>query len=223
MSGAASPGRKYLPAAGHAWALPLYDPIVRLLGLVASRRALVERAALRPGHRVLDLGCGTGGLALLIARLHPGVEVVGVDPDAHALARARRKAERAGVAIRLDEAFGDTLPYEAAAFDRVLSAFVLHHLPAEEKVKTLREVRRVLAPGGALHLLDFGGPESVPRGFLARWLHASHRLRDNFGDRLPALLTEAGFAEPRMVDHRATFLGHIAYFRGTAGYTVVVR
>ena len=88
--------RTYLPAAGHDWSLPLYDPIVKLLGGDAARKALLEQAALRPGQRVLDVGCGTGTLATLIKQLYPDVEVVGLDPDPKALARARRKAARAG-------------------------------------------------------------------------------------------------------------------------------
>jgi ubiquinone/menaquinone biosynthesis C-methylase UbiE len=207
--------RAYLPAAGHAWALPLYDPIVKLLGGEAARRTLVEQAALRPGDRVLDLGCGTGGLTLLIKRLHPHVEVVGLDPDPQALARARRKAARAGVALQLDQGFGDELPYPDASFDRVLSAFVLHHVPPDEKEPTLREVRRVLAPGGALHLVDFGGPDPKVGGVLTRWIHASHHLRDNFGDRIPALLRQAGLTDAQMVSHRRMLLGHIAYFRAS--------
>jgi ubiquinone/menaquinone biosynthesis C-methylase UbiE len=213
----AGPRRAYLPAAGHAWALPLYDPLVKLLGGEAARRALVEQAALRPGDRVLDLGCGTGGLALLIKRLHPDVEVVGLDPDPRALARAHRKAARAGLAIQLDQGFGDALPYPDGAFDRLLSAFVLHHLPANQKEPTLREARRVLKPGATLHLLDFGGPEASAGGWLSRMLHASHRLRDNYGDRIPALVRQAGLVDARMVSHRGMLFGHIAYYRAAVG------
>jgi ubiquinone/menaquinone biosynthesis C-methylase UbiE len=164
---------------------------------------------------VLDLGCGTGGLALLIKRLHPHVEVVGLDPDPQALARARRKAARAGVTLQLEQGFGDALPYPDASFDRVLSAFVLHHVPVEEKEPTLREVRRVLTPEGALHLLDFGGPDPKVGGFLTRWIHASHHLHDNFGDRIPKLLRRAGFADVRMVSHGRLLLGRVAYFRAS--------
>ena len=211
-----TPRRSYLPAAGHAWLLPLYDPIDRLLGGDGARRTLVEQAALRPGHRVLDLGCGTGSLALMIKRQHPGVEVVGVDPDPAALERARRKATRAGLALRLDQGLGDTLPYQDGAFDRVLSAFVLHHLPDGEKEPTLREVRRVLASDGILHLLDFGGPEAPRRGFLTRHLHGSHRLRDNFGEGIPALLRRAGFADPQLVSQGRLLFGQLGYYRASA-------
>ena len=96
------PDRSYVPAAGHGWALPFYDPLTRLLGVDAARRALVEQAALRPAQRVLDIGCGTGRLIVLVAHLHPDVEVVGLDPDPKALARARRKVERAGVSVQLE-------------------------------------------------------------------------------------------------------------------------
>ena len=80
--------RTYLPAAGRDWRLPLYDPFVKLLGGDAARRVLLDQAGLRPGQRVLDVGCGTGTLATLIKQLHPEVEVVGLDPDPKALARA---------------------------------------------------------------------------------------------------------------------------------------
>jgi len=97
--------RTYIPAAGHDWALPLYDPIVKLFGGVRARKALLDHAAIHPGYRVLDIGCGTGDLVTLIKRLHSDVDVVGLDPDPKALARARRKAERAAVTIQLDQGF----------------------------------------------------------------------------------------------------------------------
>jgi len=142
--------RPYIPAAGLDWALPLYDPMVKLFGGDRARKALLDQAAIQTGHRVLDIGCGTGVLVTLIKRLHSDVDVVGLDPDPKALIRARRKAERAAVQIQLDQGYSDELPYPDASFDRVLSSFMLHHLQADEKESTLREVRRVLKPGGSL-------------------------------------------------------------------------
>jgi ubiquinone/menaquinone biosynthesis C-methylase UbiE len=209
------PRRTYLPAAGHDWFLPFYDPLVRLLGGDAARRALLDQAAIRPGHRVLDIGCGTGSLVVLIKRLYPDVDVVGLDPDPKALARGRRKAEHAGVSIRFDRGFSDDLPYPEASFDRVFSSFMFHHLQPDEKEETLREVRRILKPGGVLHLLDFGGPEASQDGLLARWLHATHRLRDNAEGRLLTLLGQAGLADPKLVGHRAMLFGRIAYYQAS--------
>jgi ubiquinone/menaquinone biosynthesis C-methylase UbiE len=208
--------RTYIPAAGHDWALPLYDPFVKLFGGDRARKTLLDQAAIQPGHRVLDIGCGTGALVTLIKRLHSDVDVVGLDPDPKALARARRKAERAAVTIQLDQGFSDELPYPDASFDRVFSSFMLHHLQAGEKEKTLREVRRVLKPGGSLHLLDFGGPESKQSGFLARLFHSSHTLQDNSDSRIIALMSQAGLANPKVVSRRAMLFGKIAYYQASA-------
>jgi ubiquinone/menaquinone biosynthesis C-methylase UbiE len=208
--------RTYIPAAGHDLFLPFYDPFVKLLGGDAARRTLVDQAGLRPRHRVLDIGCGTGTLATLIKRLYPDVDVVGLDPDPKALARARGKAGRAGVSIAFDQGFADALPYPAASFDRVVSSLMFHHLAEDEKEKTLREVRRVLKPGGTLHLLDFGGAEHAADGLLSRWVHSSHRLSDNSEGRILALMGQAGFADPKTVDHRHLLFGRIVYYRAGA-------
>ena len=77
----------YLPAAGHDVLLPLYDAITRLFGLERSRQWLLDRAELQPGHKVLDVGCGTGSLLVLLKRLHPHVEATGIDPDDKVLRR----------------------------------------------------------------------------------------------------------------------------------------
>ncbi len=210
------PGRTYLPAAGHHWSLPLYDPLVKLLGGNAARALLLDQAAVRSRDRVLDIGCGTGSLAVLIKRRYPDVEVVGLDPDPRALARARRKGERTALSIQLDQGFSDELPYPEGAFDRVFSSFMLHHLEATEKERTLREVRRVLKPGARFHLLDFAAPESDSAGRLARWLHSSHRLKDNSDEQILSLMRQAGLADPKRIAGRALLVGHIAYYHASA-------
>jgi ubiquinone/menaquinone biosynthesis C-methylase UbiE len=201
--------RTYLPAAGHDWTLPLYDPLVKLLGGDRARRTLVDQADLRAGHRVLEIGCGTGTLVVMIKRLHPGAEVIGLDPDPKALARARRKAEGASARIQFDQGFGDELPYTEASFDRVFSSLMFHHLGRDGKEATLREARRVLRPGGILSLLDFAGPEAGAGGFLARRLHSSHQLRDNSEGRILALMSRAGLTSPQKVSQGAMLFGRV--------------
>jgi ubiquinone/menaquinone biosynthesis C-methylase UbiE len=217
MSATAEESRKrYVPAMGHDRLLPLYDPLQRLLGLRAVHRPLVDQARIQPHQRVLEIGCGTANLAILIKRLHPGAEVIGIDPDPKALARAKRKAGREALSMQLHRGFAEELPYPDASFDRVLSALMFHHLGTEEKEKTLHEARRVLKPGGSLHLVDFGGEQVRSDGFNARLHHRSERLRTNFGDRMPTLMREAGFADPTEVAHRVTIAGRFTYYRASA-------
>jgi len=209
--------KTYLPGTGHERLLPLYDPLCRLLGMPKVHRPLVDQAGIRPGQRVLEIGCGTGNLALLVKRLYPEAEVLGLDPDAKALARARRKCERRGLDVRLDRGFAEELSYPDGSFDRVLSAFMFHHLGPDEKAAMLRETQRVLRPGGSLHLVDFGGEKTSSDGFVARLSHRNGLLRDNFGGRIPTLMREAGLADPTEVDHRVgRVLGRVTYYRALA-------
>ena len=113
--------RSYLPAAGHDFFLPLYDPLVKLLGGDQARKKLVEEAAIQPGDHILEIGCGTASLLTLIKRTHPGVQVVGLDPDPKALARAKRKSVKENLEIRFDQGFSDELPYPNKIFDCVHS------------------------------------------------------------------------------------------------------
>jgi len=213
-----SPDRIYLPAAGHHWALPFYDPLVRLLGLDAARNALLDQAAVGSSHRVLDIGCGTGSLAVLLKTRCPGADVVGLDPDPKALARARRKAGQAGLVIHFDQGFSDEQPYPPGSFDRVFSSFMFHHLETETKVKTVSEVRRVLKPGGSFHMLDFGGPEDRTGGLFARLIHSRQRRKDNAESRILTLMSQGGLAGSKKVVDRAVFFGTLrfSYYRASA-------
>ena len=206
----ATSARSFHPAAGRDLFLPLYDPLTWLLGLNALRAALLEQADVQPNHRILDVGCGTGTFAIAIKKQHASVEVTGLDPDPKALARASRKAERAGVSVRFDQGFADAMPYTDGMFDRVVSSLMFHHLPRDVKSGMLREVKRVLAPGGRLHLMDFTG--TTGHGRLAQLLHPKQALRDNTEDRVLTKMREAGFPDPKRVALRMTFFGPIAYY-----------
>ena len=218
MTSTDTPGsqrRRFLPAAGHAWLLPFYDPLHRLLGGAAALGELAEQARLAPGQRVLDIGCGTGTLAIQMCAREPGVDVVGLDPDPQALARARAKADRAGASVTWQQGFADVLPFPDASFDRIFSSFMFHHLDAEVKRGALREVARVLRPGGSLHLLDFGGSGDHSHGLIGRLFHRSEHLRDNLEGRIPILMQEAGLQDAQQLDQRRTVFGAIAWHRGT--------
>ena len=185
---------KYIPAAGHDWLLPLYDPCIRLLFPEKKmRKQIIKQAEIDAGTRILDIGCGTGTVAVMAKSSHPLAEVVGVDGDPRALRIARRKADKAGVEVRLEEGLATSLQYADGSFGRVISSFVFHHLGPEVKRAALKEIRRVLEPGGFFLLQDFGPP--VTR--LERWCASRSRnveLAENLAGKLPCLLREAGFA-----------------------------
>jgi ubiquinone/menaquinone biosynthesis C-methylase UbiE len=209
--------RSYIPAAGHDLFLPFYDLITTLMGFDEARRALLDSAELRPGHSVLDVGCGTGSFVTLLKRLYPQVDVVGLDPDGKALARARRKAEGAAVSVEFVQGFSDALKYPDASFDRVFSSFMFHHLETHEKERTLREVCRVLKPGGRLHLLDFDVPRSGAQHLVSRLLYSHGYLRDNTESQIVAFMNQAGFRDAKRVAGRAAFfgLGYAGHYEAT--------
>src|SRR5258708_40281405 len=102
--------RSYLPAAGRHWMFPLYDTIVCVIGGNTWRRKLVAQARIEAGNRVIEIGCGTGSIPVLIKQTNPTADVVGLDPDPRALAIAKQKAERAGFKLEFDQGFSDRLP-----------------------------------------------------------------------------------------------------------------
>lgn len=204
----------YLPAAGRDGFLPFYDLLSVLLGATSVHRGLIGQAGLAAGQRVLEIGCGTGNLAVRAKRAHPDVELVGSDPDPLALDRARRKA-RGLDGIRFDQGYAQRLPYPDAGFDRVLSSLMLHHLDHDTQVTAAAEVRRVLRPGGSLHLADIAGLGHGPHGFVARRVVRSGHVVDNHVDGIPRLLAAAGLDCVEVAVRRHPVMGRIGYYRAT--------
>lgn len=202
----------YLPAAGRDWLLPAYDLMTRLFGMSKVYDTLVAQADLVDVETVLEIGCGTGNLAVRAKRRHPQVEVVGSDPDPRALARAERKARRLN-GIRFDRAYAQQLPYPDDAFDRVLSSMMWHHLDPEVKESAAAEVLRVLRPGGTLHIVDVVGG-ATPHDHLPKWSrHAPHA---NIGpDAIPNQLRTSGFECTEVASVQRRFIGRLTYYRAT--------
>jgi SAM-dependent methyltransferase len=173
-----------------------FDPVVRLTMREARfKPQLLSQSEIQPGHRVLDLGCGTGTLAIMAKRRTPEADVVGLDGDPDILRQARAKAERAGVAVGFDEGYSTELPYEDDSVDRVLSTLFFHHLTTDEKRQTAREIARVLKPGGELHVADFTRPrDPLMAGafMLVRVFDGFERTRVNRRDQLGELFVEEG-------------------------------
>ncbi|MBI3439911.1 MAG: class I SAM-dependent methyltransferase [Proteobacteria bacterium] len=153
------------------------------------REKILDLAKLKPGERVLDVGCGTGTLAIAASK-RVGAEVHGLDASVEMLARAESKARRDRAKVAFTEGAAQTLPYADGQFDVVLATLMLHHLPRKDRELCAREMRRVLAPGGRLLVVDFAIAAQGQKGVLAHF----HRHGHVKPEALTELLSNAGFS-----------------------------
>ena len=204
---------KYIPALRLRWLTPLYDPLLKwVMREETFKRRLIEQAHIEPGQCVLDLGCGTGTLTVLIKTLHPEADVAGVDGDSEVLDLAKAKAERADVNIKWDHGLAFELPYPDQFFDRVLTSLMLHHLTSDNKRRAFREVLRVLRPGGELHIVDFGKPHSPVVKPITHVIARLEEATDNLNGVLPAMLDESGFVQVKEDGYIVTLLGSLSFY-----------
>jgi len=184
---------RYLPALGFDLLTPLYDPLLRWVMRESTfKRDIIVNAHLA-GAQVLDIGCGTGTLAVMAKRAHPDADLVGLDPDARILVRASVKAARAGAAVTWVRGIADKLPMSDDAFDRILVCLVLHHLTRHDRQRALMETFRVLRPGGEVHIADFGPPRTLTMRIIAAFLRRLEKTADLLDGELPLMLRAAGF------------------------------
>lgn len=193
----------------------LYDLLGAILMLGrgrAMRKRTIALARLVPGERVLEVGCGTGEIAVRAkARTGPTGSVAGIDPSPEIITVARQKAARANLDIDYRVAGAEALPFADATFDVVLSSLMMHHLPEDVKPRALAEIRRVLKPSGRLLVVDFTEPTSRLGRLQPVWL-VHRRLPSDVRD-LPELLEAAGFAA---VEVGPTGFGFLGYVQGRA-------
>jgi ubiquinone/menaquinone biosynthesis C-methylase UbiE len=174
----------------------------------AIQEKLIELAAPAPGEKVLDVGCGTGTLAIAIKEQVGGDEVHGIDASPEMIQVAKEKAAKAGSDIDFQVALIEAIPFPDASFDLVTSSLMLHHLPDDLKRTGLDEIRRVLKPGGRFMAMDFAGHSHSPLGHLLSIFGYSHG--ESMVDKLMPMLKDAGFSE---VEDISTHHKNFAFIR----------
>jgi len=204
----------YIPALSFRFLTPFFDFIQKyIVRDIRYKSLLIEQANIQPGHKVLDLGCGTGTLAMLAKATQPEADVIGLDADPEMLHMAIAKSAEQKITVKFDVGFAHELPYPDASFDRVLSSIMIHHLKTPEKEKAAYEVFRVLKPGGELHIIDFGKPVTWYGKLLGPFLHGFEEANDNIDGKLPQIFGAPGLRTTITGDFK-TFFGDLAFLSG---------
>jgi len=183
-----------------------YDLVSRKVSF--GRDKLIRLAAPAPGENVLDVGCGTGTLAIALTdKVAPG-KVHGIDASPQMIEVAHEKSAKAGLAIDFQLALIEAIPFPDNVFDLVTSSLMLHHLPDDLKRAGLAEIRRVLKPGGRFVAMDLSTESHSPLGHLLSILGLARG--ENVVDKLAPMMKDAGF------EHVETIATHkkFAFIRG---------
>lgn len=189
----------------------------RVMGLTMRenqfRTRLLKPIRDRKPRYVLDVGCGTGTQALLLHRQFPAASVFGLDGDETALAIARHKTAVAGWPVTLDRGLSTAMPYPDGSMDVVSCSLLLHHLSDADKQQSIREMHRVLSPGGALMLADWGKPANEFMRLLFYGLQlfdGFDTTRANVEGLLPNMLYNGGFRQITQTSQVNTLFGTLA-------------
>ncbi|MBL8569884.1 MAG: methyltransferase domain-containing protein [Phreatobacter sp.] len=211
----------YTPAAGYHWLSPLYDlGVASLTREKRWRRALIAQVGPDSRDIILDVGCGTGSLLVLLGKAAPSARLIGIDPDPAMLARARKKAETAGVraeyhlglARQAVELLGAVRP------TKIVSSLVLHQVSLEEKAASLAAMSSALEPGGHIHIADYGLQRTPLMRTLFRAsiqnLDGRANTEPNAKGALLELMRSAGLREVEETLVIPTVSGSVSLYRG---------
>ncbi|MCX2982685.1 class I SAM-dependent methyltransferase [Halieaceae bacterium IMCC14734] len=207
-TGIMSQEKNFTPALGYTALTPIYDLAVRALTREETWRSeLLEQIRPSQSDRILDVGCGTGSLAIRMKKINTECEVHGIDPDAAILTRARKKANAANVDITFHNGFlHPNMLAQLGRFSKIVSSLVFHQTALDSKRDILESTRKLLLPGGKLYVADYGLQRTpLMRTLFRCTVQAIDGVKDtqhNANGCMPELVATSGFtsiAEARVI------------------------
>lgn len=205
--------KKYIPALRFSILTPMFDFILTTFMKEKELKSrLVSGLNIQDNEKVLDFGCGTGTLAIMIKESVENCDMYAVDVDLEVLEIAERKAEEKKIDINFIKYDGEHLPYETEYFDKIVTSLVLHHLTSEEKYNALNELQRVLKNGGELHILDFGIQKTAYTKLITGVMKHIEPIEDNIRGNIPKYLNELGYVNIQEVGCVNTLLGSVSFY-----------
>ncbi len=211
--------KEFIPALGYNWLTSFYDLTIKLtMPERKFRTLLMNELDPKNGETILEFGYGTGQNIILAHQRNKKIKLKGLDIDPKVKAIAERKMDKIGLDINLDLYDGFTFPYEDNTFDKVFSSLVFHQLNQKDKLLSLKEIYRVLKPGGKLIVGDWGKAKNKLMRFTFYFVQIIDGFRttnDNVRGLLPKFIKKARFRNVAETDYINTKIGTYSYYKAT--------
>ena len=200
------------------WLTKYYDFLVaNLMRETKFKNLLIKQFQQKTPEKILDIGCGTATLTVLLQKYYPQSKITGLDGDENILALAKQKAEKENYQFDFVKSMSFQMPFADDTFDVATCSIMLHHLADMDKVRTLKEAYRVLKPNGEINIADWGKASNfMMRGLfhIIQMLDGYDTTTSNVQGKIPEFMQEAGFKNVKEITKVDTILGTVSLYQG---------